>query len=176
MHHGDPVERIAVAQWAGVDPHHVAVRVHDVTDLARLSKIGTVGDRPIDGLPARRVRLAGIDRVRPDQMMEVVERKRVTDANFVRMSRLDRFGGSLEGLDHLDHDRLGGVGRLAKGRHRRRGVGDRGSIDDDPLRADPLVGSGLALGDDDVAAQRVRAAPQRHDDVLQLSPPGKRDA
>ena len=106
-----------------------------------------------------RVRVAGIDAVRPHEVVEHLEVEGEAGSERVRRALLHRVEGAFEVEVELEHRPHPAVGALAQHVEDRRQLGP--VVDHQPLGARPRLGSGLAGPDHHVAAEGLGTGEDR---------------
>ncbi|MEZ5296912.1 MAG: hypothetical protein R2697_11770 [Ilumatobacteraceae bacterium] len=148
---------------SAVEPQRPAVGVDDV---GRTVDAGAERDGTVDQLPSRLVGVAGIDRVRPHQVMEFVEHELVCGADLVRQPGLGRVGRVVERRRQFEHQAGWCVGGVAHDTERLGRIVECSRIDDDAPCVGPLGRRLVAEVDDHVAAELERPAPESGDDPV----------
>ena len=159
VHHVDAVDRRGETDGPTVEPRHASVGRRDVAVVGasrRTSRQGTVDDGPPPD-----VAVPGIDRVRPDQMVQFVVLECVLHPQNEWLSVGCRRRLPIEVDGERDDDANAAPGRPSQRLDRlRRGIDGR-AIDLDPFAPDPVVGYGLPCGNDDIPSEDRRSAPGR---------------
>ena len=130
---------------------------HEVACNRIAERLGAERERGFERRPARLAGDAHVDRVRPDEVMQLVQPERVTGAEQMVRAPLDFLGRVVERHPQLDHERPG-VGR--GGTQRADGLRRRlqhGGVDHEPVATLPPERLGVAC-DHHVPAQHGRPA------------------
>ena len=164
MHDVDTVDRRAVSNGAAVDPDRTTVRCDDVAEPVTVDDLGARGARPVDRLPSTRPAgpaRADVDRVRVDEVAELVDLEGVTDPERVRFSLARLVVHVVEIDGERDDDTTApvrGVSEALDGRGRRL---QRRDVDLDAIAAVPVARRRLVGVDDDVPTELGRTTPDR---------------
>ena len=164
--HCTPINRIEMSDWPAIEPHRLAVRQQQVanTSVAASSDSGTQGHRSVNQCPSGLLGAAGVDRVRPDQVVQFVKQEKVFGADLVEMPRVGRIRHSVERRLHVDrqpdHQRLTADRGSPQNLENVAGLTGRLFGDDELGNTHPLRRRRRPVTNHHVATQDRRSAPQ----------------